>query len=554
MEFFDGTESLGTAPLNGTGEASLPVTDLAVGSRSITAEYLGAATFGRSTSSPVARVVSKASTTTGLSSTPNPSAANEDVTFTATIAVVAPGAGVPTGTVTFKEGATVLGTAPVSGTGEAEFTTDALRVGSRSIVASYAGDARFGAATSAPVSQVVTGVAIGSTTGLSAPTTLIATQAFSLTAEVTLIGSGGTATGDVEFYDGTRLLGSAQVRGDGTAVLRLPTGLGGGTHRMTARYLGTTTIDPSTSAELVRVIGRAKVSFAVTAELDPQKRGVVRFIVTASVAPPASAAPAGPVVLKEGNVVVGEGRIVDGRAVLTRCFIPACEDPPPTTTTTTSTTLPPTTTTSTTTTTSAPVTTTTPQGDHHHDRGCDHHDVAHRPDHDDRDPRHHRAAAAASHGPADDRRPRRAGARTLASGVTRRPAGGEHPPTRGELPRRRRLRRLRLRPDPGGSRWRQRLAPADRPAHHVDHVHLLAQSAAPTSTPVPTSSPLDGNPGTVPGGTGTGGTIGGAGIVADPTGVDDAASPFDEDAGIDGSADPDGDGTDDGIGRGRRGR
>ena len=132
VEFFDGTESLGTAPLNGTGEASLSVTDLAVGSRSITAEYLGAATFGRSTSSPVARVVSKASTTTGLSSTPNPSAANEDVTFTATIAVVAPGAGVPTGTVTFKEGATVLGTAPVSGTGEAEFTTDALRVGSRS--------------------------------------------------------------------------------------------------------------------------------------------------------------------------------------------------------------------------------------------------------------------------------------------------------------------------------------------------------------------------------------------------------------------------------------
>ena len=49
----------------------------------------------------------------------------------------------PTGTVTFKDGNTVLGTKPLSG-GQATFTTTALDAGTRTITASYSGDKTFG--------------------------------------------------------------------------------------------------------------------------------------------------------------------------------------------------------------------------------------------------------------------------------------------------------------------------------------------------------------------------------------------------------------------------
>src|SRR5206468_2277045 len=65
-------------------------------------------------------------TTTVVSSTPNPSIFGDAVTFTATVIPEAGSVGVPTGTVDFKEGTTVLGTGTVSnvgGTATATFTT-----------------------------------------------------------------------------------------------------------------------------------------------------------------------------------------------------------------------------------------------------------------------------------------------------------------------------------------------------------------------------------------------------------------------------------------------
>ena len=56
----------------------------------------------------------------------------QSVTFTATVAVTSPGAGPPTGTVTFKDGTTTLGTGTLSTSGgvtTATFTTTALAVG-----------------------------------------------------------------------------------------------------------------------------------------------------------------------------------------------------------------------------------------------------------------------------------------------------------------------------------------------------------------------------------------------------------------------------------------
>ena len=89
--------------------------------------------------------VGQASTTTALTSSQNPSAFGQSVTFTATVSVNSPGAGTPTGTVMFEDGGVALpsGTVKlttVGGQQEATYTTSALSVATHSITAVYSGD------------------------------------------------------------------------------------------------------------------------------------------------------------------------------------------------------------------------------------------------------------------------------------------------------------------------------------------------------------------------------------------------------------------------------
>ncbi len=64
----------------------------------------------------------------------------QPVTLDATVSVVSPGTGVPTGTVTFKEGSTTLGTATLTD-GVAELATSQLTAGDQTITIVYGGDA-----------------------------------------------------------------------------------------------------------------------------------------------------------------------------------------------------------------------------------------------------------------------------------------------------------------------------------------------------------------------------------------------------------------------------
>ena len=105
--------------------------------------------------------MNKASTTTTVSSSDNPSVSGESVTYTATIAVTAPGAGSPTGTVNFRDaGTTISGCSAkaVSGTGPFTATcsiTYASPGSHPTITAVYSGDGDFATSTSSNFSQTV---------------------------------------------------------------------------------------------------------------------------------------------------------------------------------------------------------------------------------------------------------------------------------------------------------------------------------------------------------------------------------------------------------------
>jgi len=101
--------------------------------------------------------ISASSTTTKLSSSPNPSESGKRVTLTAI--VTGSSVTTPTGKITFKSGTTALGTARLKATGTATATatlkTTKLPTGSDSLTAVYGGDTWNLTNTSAPLIQVV---------------------------------------------------------------------------------------------------------------------------------------------------------------------------------------------------------------------------------------------------------------------------------------------------------------------------------------------------------------------------------------------------------------
>src|SRR5205823_12300444 len=106
-----------------------------------------------------------ATSNTTLASGKNPSCSGQNVTFTATVSKQGgSGSGNPTGTVTFKDGATTIGSASLIGIGSntstgALTTASLITVGTHSITAVYGGDGTYSASTSAALTQIIDGSA-----------------------------------------------------------------------------------------------------------------------------------------------------------------------------------------------------------------------------------------------------------------------------------------------------------------------------------------------------------------------------------------------------------
>ena len=98
-------------------------------------------------------VVNPAGTTTALDSSGTPAAVGDAVTFTATVLSSA-----ASGTVTFKDGGTTLGSGGLSD-GQATFTTHGFAVANHPIRAEYGGDANYAASVSLVLTQAVNGTA-----------------------------------------------------------------------------------------------------------------------------------------------------------------------------------------------------------------------------------------------------------------------------------------------------------------------------------------------------------------------------------------------------------
>jgi Pro-kumamolisin, activation domain/Bacterial Ig-like domain (group 3) len=117
---------------------------------------------------------SLASTSTALISSPNPANFGVSVTFTATVTTT--GSTLPTGTVTFNDNGTALGSPVALNSSQvATFATSTLTAGTHSITAVYGGDTKNAGSTSAVLSQVIVAPTFTITTP-STPHTLLSGQ------------------------------------------------------------------------------------------------------------------------------------------------------------------------------------------------------------------------------------------------------------------------------------------------------------------------------------------------------------------------------------------
>jgi len=294
----DGVNFGAPVTLVGGSATSGATSTLSVGTHSVTGIYSGDASFNGSTSAALTQTVNKANTATTVTSSTNPSVFGQSVSFTATVAAVAPGAGTPTGTVQFTVDGVNFG-APVTlvGGSATSGSTSTLSVGTHTVTGVYSGSTSFNVSTSAALTQTVNKA--NTTTSLTSSVNPSASgQAVSFTATVAAVAPGaGTPTGTVQFtIDGVNFGAPVTLVG-GSATSGSTSTLSTGTHSVTGIYSGDANFNGSTSAVLTQNVG-AKISTTttVTSSTNPSVFGQsVSFRATVAPVPPATGTPTGTV-------------------------------------------------------------------------------------------------------------------------------------------------------------------------------------------------------------------------------------------------------------------
>jgi hypothetical protein len=176
---------------------------------------------------------STVATATALSADVSPAVVGQTVNLTATVTRAA---GIPTGTVTFLDGSTVLGTATLDGTGTASLAVTFPTAGDHALTAVYSGQ---GSSTSSTSDVLTETVAPAPTAVVLTPSVAQGLAGVPVTFSVTVspvAPAAGVPTGTVTILDGTTVLGTAQLDANGQAVFTFA--LAAGDHSLTVSYGG----------------------------------------------------------------------------------------------------------------------------------------------------------------------------------------------------------------------------------------------------------------------------------------------------------------------------
>ncbi len=339
------TTTIGSGTLNGEGVAGFTISSLAVGQHTIIATYEGNANFSQSQTS-MTFTVDKADTTTGVThSSSNPSVYGESVTFTAIVSATLPGAGTPTGTVTFKVDGTAvsIGTLGFTNPGEVRWRTSygdsteldtAPADGNHAITAFYSGDGNFNGSdnSASPFTQTVNKA--DTTVRLQIP---LAETDFGQSVRMTAIVSvdqpgGGTPTGTVIFTVATvpPIVVTGTLPAGGMMVTVVTNTIPVGTWNVVAAYGGDDHFNGAPSGTVEHKVNKTDSETTLESSANPSDFGQT-LTFTATVEPAglglfASVEPTGTVTFTLGTVgVMTDTLDASGVATVVTDTLPAGE-------------------------------------------------------------------------------------------------------------------------------------------------------------------------------------------------------------------------------------
>lgn len=256
----DGPIALGSFPVPG-GSLTTAAMNVTGSPHSLTAQFVpDNNNFTVSGSAAVSHTVTQAGTTTALTTTtPDPSPFGTSIVLTATVAPVAPGGGVATGMVQFRDNGDPGPVATLVG-GVATVSV-VLPAGPHTLTAEYAGTADHGPSTSAGLSHEVTKAQTTTSVQVDAPS--VYGQAVTWTATVNRAAPDpGAPAGTVTFMDGTTAIGSSALAAN---IATFTTdALDAGPHNITAVYDGNANFDTSTASAATQDVAQASATISVS--------------------------------------------------------------------------------------------------------------------------------------------------------------------------------------------------------------------------------------------------------------------------------------------------
>jgi hypothetical protein len=273
----NGSIDLGSATTV-NGVASLPNQVFPVGTSTITAIFTSSNILDADNELGSLNVtVGPGRGSTAVTITTGPVAHGQPVTFNIQVGTQGPGSGIPSGTVTIKDGSVLLQTLTLDETGSAQWTTSSLAINTHTFFINYLGDA---STTGTLTVQKLNVVAYSTTTTVSSPQYAVAGNTITLTANVAVNGA-ASPTGLVAFYQGGTLLGTSSVSNGVATYVTQP--LAFGTYTFSATYQGDTHCGiSSTQTSSTTMMLNAPTISGVTMTPSPLPNGTVTAMVSAT--------------------------------------------------------------------------------------------------------------------------------------------------------------------------------------------------------------------------------------------------------------------------------